>query len=110
MATPYYRTYRPHAARTITPQQVFALEAGKMHSCDPALAVALAQALDLPWEEVLLWEWPVPEQALPDLWVTLTGLGLNPDQIRAALAFVDFVRVYPPYRQGEHKKSSHLQN
>lgn len=88
----YLREYRPEMDRDITHYVVLRYEAGRNATCDPATAIAFAEVLGLPWDEVLIWREPIPNLSVPELWVMLTAFGLTPHQADTVLTFARFVQ------------------
>jgi len=91
-ASTYLRNYRPDMPRDITNYVVLRYEAGRTPACDPATAIAFAEALQLPWTDLLIWQEPLPPVSAPELWVILMAFGLSPSQADTALTYVRFVQ------------------
>ncbi len=96
-ASMYLREYRPEMTRDITNYVVLRYEAGRTPTCDPATAMAFAEALRLPWTDLLMWQEPMPNVSAPELWVMLTAFGLSPRQADTVLAFAHFVQTQAPH-------------
>ncbi|PSR23418.1 MAG: hypothetical protein C7B47_15895 [Sulfobacillus thermosulfidooxidans] len=88
----YYRQWRPHAKLQISPAYLYQLEMQNMQTCDPALACAIAYVLHLPWDAVLAWDFSIPPQSPPDLWIVLEAMGLSAEDRRMIVNFVEFLR------------------